>query len=196
MGVIHFNCLADAEGVTLRWAEEMIAVAEPSAAATDFLSRSRAKRGTLAELCARDTRVEVDGALHTVLGKHVQRDDGVGGGEVGAYLFRRAAGGEVVEEASGLSRATRSWCRTRLFPGSHRDHPGRGREGGAGAVTRRRPRGATTTEARAPGRNVGFRCGGFLQRVLSRAVRGGRGYVAALGAAALVSCRATVGCRR
>uniref|UniRef100_A0A7S0IGJ9 Patatin n=1 Tax=Micromonas pusilla TaxID=38833 RepID=A0A7S0IGJ9_MICPS len=104
MGVIHFNCLADAEGVTLRWAEEMIAVAEPSAAATDFLSRSRAKRGTLAELCARDARVEVDGALHTVLGKHVQREHGVGGGEVGAYLFRRASPGERLGagEASGL----------------------------------------------------------------------------------------------
>jgi hypothetical protein len=37
MGVIHFNCLADAEGMTLRWAEEMIAVAEPSAAASDFV---------------------------------------------------------------------------------------------------------------------------------------------------------------
>ena len=78
MGVIHFNCLADAEGMTLRWAEEMIAVAEPSAAASDFVKRSRANRGTLAELCALETRVEVDGALHTVLGKHVQRDDGVG----------------------------------------------------------------------------------------------------------------------
>jgi hypothetical protein len=82
IGVVHFACRADLEGLVLRWSTEIVAVAEPSAesvafakgAAVDangFLFRNPAP--SLRALCASKTRVEVRGVLHEVLGEHTQK---------------------------------------------------------------------------------------------------------------------------
>jgi hypothetical protein len=82
IGVVHFACRADLEGLVLRWSTEIVAVAEPSAesvafakgAAVDangFLFRNPAP--SLRALCASSARVEVRGVLHEVLGEHTQK---------------------------------------------------------------------------------------------------------------------------
>jgi hypothetical protein len=105
MGVIHFECLADAEGAVLGWRTDVSAVAEPSPQASAFVAgaRRRADEPPVAshhERCARHAKIEVDGVLHAVLGKHVQAGDGPGG-EIGAYLFRRWSPAERLDVDAG-----------------------------------------------------------------------------------------------
>ena len=130
MGVIHFNTLCDATGIVLRWRTDVTAIAEPSVVASAFVAsanralngddsddvprtpppratptkrRSKRRYETLHDVCAGKSRVEVDGVLHTVLGKHLHHNRGGGdcdeGGDVGAYIFRRSLPAEYVDAA-------------------------------------------------------------------------------------------------
>ena len=96
IGVVHFACRADLQGLVLRWSTEIVAVAEPSAesvafargAAVDangFLFRNPAP--SLRALCASSARVEVRGVLHEVLGEHTQKiaSASIDGLDVGAF---------------------------------------------------------------------------------------------------------------
>ena len=96
IGVVHFACRADLQGLVLRWSTEIVAVAEPSAesvafargAAVDahgFLFRNPAP--SLRALCASSARVEVRGVLHEVLGEHTQKiaSATIDGLDVGAF---------------------------------------------------------------------------------------------------------------
>ena len=77
-GVIHFNCLSDAEGLVLRWQTDVTAIAEPSSMALSFLDKVKRHDESFAsldELCSVLPSVEVDGVLHTFLGKHQQTNN-------------------------------------------------------------------------------------------------------------------------
>ena len=105
MGVIHFECRMDAAGAVLGWRRDVAAVAEPSPQASAFVSAARRRADeppfvSLHDLCARYAKIEVDGVLHAVLGKHVQAGDGPGG-EIGAYLFRRWLPAERLDADAG-----------------------------------------------------------------------------------------------
>jgi len=80
--VVHLACRGDADGLTLRWAREMVAVAEPSAESAAFARGAavdangflfRNPPPSLRALCASGPRVEVRGVLHEVLGEHTQK---------------------------------------------------------------------------------------------------------------------------
>ncbi len=82
IGVVHLACRGDADGLTLRWAREMVAVAEPSAESAAFARGAavdangflfRNPPPSLRALCASGPRVEVRGVLHEVLGEHTQK---------------------------------------------------------------------------------------------------------------------------
>lgn len=101
MGVIHFGCLSDAAGLVLRWRTEVTAFAEPSRDASEFVDRVRQhpddpEFSSLHDLCAHYSRVEMDGVLHSVLGKHVHAS-GSAAEEIGAYLFRRSLPDEYLD---------------------------------------------------------------------------------------------------
>ena len=137
IGVVHFACRADPLGLVLRWAEEMVAVAEPSAesaafargAAVDangFLCANPAP--SLRALCAASARVEVRGVLHEVLGEHTQKvvscetrsaSGGVAGrdGDRGDESSDASRGGGVGNErdSSGVSPDTRALVGAYLF---------------------------------------------------------------------------------
>ena len=105
MGVIHFECRMNAAGAVLGWRTDVAAVAEPSPQASAFVSAARRRADeppfvSLHDLCARYAKIEVDGVLHAVLGKHVQAGDGPGG-EIGAYLFRRWLPAERLDADAG-----------------------------------------------------------------------------------------------
>jgi hypothetical protein len=107
IGVVHLACRGDADGLTLRWAREMVAVAEPSAESAAFARGAavdangflfRNPPPSLRALCASGPRVEVRGVLHEVLGEHTQKiasfsaDDASAGGarDSAANAARRA----------------------------------------------------------------------------------------------------------
>ena len=82
IGVVHFACRADPHGLVLRWAEEMVAVAEPSAESAAFARGAAVDANgflfanpapSLRALCAASPRVEVRGVLHEVLGEHAHK---------------------------------------------------------------------------------------------------------------------------
>lgn len=92
-GVIHLNCVSDLEGIVLRWQHDITAIAEPSAVANLFIecakypSKQSQKFTSLYEMCSSVPSVEVEGVLHTFIGKHLQADSN--DGQLGAYLFKR-----------------------------------------------------------------------------------------------------------
>lgn len=106
MGVIHFNCMSDVAGIVLRWQTDVTAVAEPSSLSREFVDKVRthpdgARFSSLHDLCAHYSRVEVDGVLHTVLGKHLQAAaGGAQSEEIGAYLFKRTLPLEYLDAAA------------------------------------------------------------------------------------------------
>ena len=92
-GVIHLNCVSDLEGIVLRWQHDITAIAEPSAVANLFIecakvpSKKLEKFDSLYQMCSSVPSVEVEGVLHTFIGKHLQSD--YSDGQLGAYLFKR-----------------------------------------------------------------------------------------------------------
>ncbi|CEF98287.1 Patatin/Phospholipase A2-related [Ostreococcus tauri] len=85
--VIHFNCHTDSDGLILAWQKDMMAIAEPSSVAELFLSASGSKYRTIGEHYEAESHAEVQGILHTLAGKHVQKTDT--GESTTAYLFQR-----------------------------------------------------------------------------------------------------------
>ena len=93
----------------------MTAIAEPSALANEFVKKVRThpdgvRFTSLHDLCAHYSRVEVDGVLHTVLGKHVQAAGGLHGGcgggegeEIGAYVFKRSLPTEYLDAVAAAT---------------------------------------------------------------------------------------------
>lgn len=101
-GVIHLNCVSDLEGIVLRWQHDITAIAEPSAVANLFIecakypSKESQRFTSLYEMCSSVPSVEVEGVLHTFIGKHLQSDSN--DGQLGAYLFKRTIPMEYLSE--------------------------------------------------------------------------------------------------
>ena len=118
IGVVHLACRGDADGLTLRWAREMVAVAEPSAESAAFARGAavdangflfRNPPPSLRALCASGPRVEVRGVLHEVLGEHTQKiasaeDASAGGAPPAANTAYHANDDEFIHGVSSDTR--------------------------------------------------------------------------------------------
>eukprot|EP00898_Chlorokybus_atmophyticus_P001815 jgi/Chlat1/2634/Chrsp178S02477 len=89
-GLLHVHAHGTSAGLVLSWRTDMVAIPEPSEAATTFLAAAADETPftTMAELCDTAPAITISGILHVYAGRHTQVLEN--GEEIGAFLFRRA----------------------------------------------------------------------------------------------------------
>ena len=106
IGVVHFACRADPLGLVLRWAEEMVAVAEPSAesAATPGFSAARS-----ADAARITSTTEVSKILSKATMKHTRRNALCGEKRNNERDFMKTGGGVRVCASIASAAVSSDW---------------------------------------------------------------------------------------